>query len=168
MHDLILKRPISRTEYDALTDDLARAENRLQKALEDGAEEMRGWSDIAAKAAFAEAMASLQLRVVKVKASLDTVFPDDDAELVAHYQRAKHQKEIDAIVARAVANADVYRLEVWDNGRLTRQIATEDGPTDPTAIAQHLRGDGVRGTLRVIRGERGSSDERCVAEFPLL
>jgi hypothetical protein len=150
-----------------LADDLARAEDRRVKALEDGAEDMRGWSDIAEKAAFAEAMASLQQRVVKLKSSLEAVFPEDDPELLAEYQRAKQQQEIDEIVARALANADVYRLEVWEDGQVTRQIPIEEGPCDPEAIARQFRDEGVVGALRVIRGERGSPQERCVAEYPL-
>jgi hypothetical protein len=128
---------------------------------------MRGWSDIAEKAAFAESMASLQRRVVVLKSSLEAVFPEDDAELFEAYRRAKQQQEIDEIVARALANADVYRLEVWEDGQFVRQVLFEAGPCDPEAVAKQLKDEGVVGALRVIRGERGSPEERCVSEHPL-
>ena len=159
MHRAAGQRGIRRSEYDALVADLARAEDRLRAALEDAAEDMRGWSDIAEKAAFAASIEPLSWHVAMVKSSLATVFPVDDQQF--------KQQEFDEFTARLKANADVFRLEVWDGGQFVREVPWEAGPCDPQAISTQIRATGVVGELRLIKGERGSPRERCLSVYPL-
>src|SRR4051812_22472384 len=84
------RRPISRTEYDALEAVLARAQDQLHKALEDASHEMRGWSDIAAKAQYAASIEMLEYQVARAKSNLDVVFPDDDVEQMRVYRQREN------------------------------------------------------------------------------
>src|SRR5215211_5509712 len=98
--------PVSRTEYDDLKAVLARAQDQLHKALEDAANEMRGWSDIAAKAQYAASIEELNYQVARARSMVDAVFPDDDDKQMRVYR----QRENDRLIAKANAHAEVVGI----------------------------------------------------------
>jgi transcription elongation GreA/GreB family factor len=100
------RHPVSRTEYDALEAALAKAQDRVRKALEDASHEMRGWSDIAAKAQFAASIEMLESQVARAKSNINAVFPDDDDEQMREYRR----REQDRLTAKANADAGVVGI----------------------------------------------------------
>jgi transcription elongation factor GreA len=100
------RHPVTRTEYDELGVAFADAQERLRKALEDAADEMRGWSDIAAKAQFAASIEALDYQVARARSNLDVVFPDDDVEQM----RAYRQRENDRLISKAGAQTGVVDI----------------------------------------------------------
>jgi hypothetical protein len=152
------KRVIPRGEYEALDADLAHAKALLKAALDDASDKMRGWSDLAEKASITTSIQPLVRRVADLERQLGAVTPDENAET---------QRPIDEILADAWANADIFRLEIWDDDRFVEAIPHPDGPADLKAIAEKLRAAGRMGELRLMKGERGSPDERIVAIYLL-
>jgi hypothetical protein len=132
------KYPVSRTEYDDLKAVLARAQDQLHKALEDASHEMRGWSDIAAKAQYAASIEALDYQVAQASSRLAAVFPDDDREQMRVYQ---HQ-ENDRLIAQAKA-----LTEVVDIG--SRVVIEFDGDAESYRLVSAMHARPSAGLLSV-------------------
>lgn len=154
MRDPSERRAIPRDEYEAIDADLAHAKALLKAALEDASDKMRGWSDLAEKASISTSIQPLVRRVADLERRLSAVAPAE---------RNASERPLDEILADAWANADVFRLEIWDQDRFIEEMPHPDGPADIRAIAANLRAAGRAGELRLIQGDPGSADERIVA-----
>jgi hypothetical protein len=76
------RQPISRDEFASLERDLADATARLDSALADANDVMRGWSDLAAKASYADSIGQLRSRVDHLTRRLEAVYvPEEEAGL---------------------------------------------------------------------------------------
>jgi transcription elongation GreA/GreB family factor len=154
------RHPISRTEYDALEAALAKAQDRLHKALEDASHEMRGWSDIAAKAQYAASVEALDYQVARAKSRLNVVFPDDDAEQM----RAYRQRENDRITSKVKDHAKVVGIG-------SRVVIELDGDEESYRIVSAIEARPSAGLLsnespigRALIGKRAG--QRVRAETP--
>jgi hypothetical protein len=158
MRDPSQRRTIPRGEYEAIEADLTHAKALLKAALEDASDKMRGWSDLAEKASISTSIQPLVRRVADLERQLGAVTPDENATV---------ERPIDEIIADAWANADVFRLEIWDRDHFVEAIPHPDGPADLAAIAEALRSAGRMGELRLLKGEPHAAEERIVAIYLL-
>ncbi len=154
------RHPVSRTEYDAMEAALASAQDRLHRALEDASHEMRGWSDIAAKAQYAASIEALENQAARARSKLDVVFPDDDVEQMREY----HGRANDKLVTRGETDAGVVGIG-------SRVVIEFDGDTESYRIVSETEARPSAGLLsdtspigRVLIGKRAG--QRVQAETP--
>src|SRR5262245_56728334 len=154
------RHPVSRTEYDALEAALTKAQEQVRKALEDASHEMRGWSDIAAKAQFAASIEMLEYQVARAKANLDVVFPDDDEEQMRAYQNREHER----LTSKTKAKKGVV-------GMGSRVVINLDGDEESYRIVSAIEARPSAGLLsdvspigRALIGKRAG--QRVKAETP--
>jgi len=154
------RHPVSRTDYDAIEAALANAQDQLNKALESATDEMRGWSDIAAKAQYAASIEALRNQVARTMSKLAVVFPDDDVDQMRAYRR----RENDRLTARVKSRAEVVGM-----GSLV--VIEFDGDTESYRIVSAIEARPSAGLLsvespigRALIGKRAG--QRVRAETP--
>jgi transcription elongation factor GreA len=139
---------------------LVKAQEQLRKGLEDAVDEMRGWSDIAAKAQYAASIEALEYQVARVKSKLDVVFPDDDVDQMCAYRH----REKERLIAKVKDHAEVVEVG-------SRVVIEFDGDAESYRIVSAIEARPSDGLLsvaspigRALIGKR--TGQRVRAETP--